>query len=258
MTTGSYLYAVTRGLDVDHLAGVTSLAGDPPRVVRHRDLGAVVSEVDLDEYGEDGLRRNLERLDWVEHVARTHDQVVRAVADHGPTAPLRLATIYRDEEGVRRRLEERYDELVEVLDRVSDRGEWSVKLVAEQPQDHAPAGAGAGAPSTESGAAYLLRKRNESRASADRQEAADRAAEQLHVDLAAVSVASRLLAPQDPRLTGHDGTMVLNAAYLVPLREGEAFETVVASLASALEGAGLTVECRGPWPPYSFATLEQA
>jgi hypothetical protein len=81
-------------------------------------------------------------------------------------------------------------------------------------------------------------------------------AEELHSALSGLSAASRRLAPQDPRLTGHDGTMILNGAYLVELGAGPAFETAVRSLAEKHPDAGLDV--RGPWPPYSFATLEQS
>ncbi|HEX2550125.1 MAG TPA: GvpL/GvpF family gas vesicle protein, partial [Nocardioidaceae bacterium] len=94
---GRYLYAVSRGLPPDALADVPGLGDGRLEVLEHQGLSAVVSDVDLEEYGEEGLRRNLERLDWLEEVARRHDEVVHAVAEHGPVAPLRLATICLDD-----------------------------------------------------------------------------------------------------------------------------------------------------------------
>ena len=99
--TGRYLYAIARDLDPQVLAEVPALAGGRLEVVEHRGLTAVVSSVDLEEYGEDGLRRNLENLPWLEEVARGHDAVVQATATRAPTAPLRLATICLDDDGVR-------------------------------------------------------------------------------------------------------------------------------------------------------------
>ena len=49
------------------------------------------------------------------------------------------------------------------------------------------------------------------------------AAQRVHDDLSGLAAASRVLSPQDPRLTGHLGTMVLNAAYLVDSTQGQAF-----------------------------------
>ena len=100
---GRYLYAISRDLDPAALAEVPGLGDGRLDVLEHRGLSAVVSDVDLEEYGEEGLRRNLERLEWLEEVARRHDEVVHAVAEHGPVAPLRLATICLDDIGVRRR-----------------------------------------------------------------------------------------------------------------------------------------------------------
>ena len=108
--TGRYLYAITRGVTNDDVAAAAvGLGGSDVDVVDHRGLQAVVSTVRLEEFGEEGLRRNLEDLAWLETVARGHDAVVQAVAAHGPTAPLRLATICLDDDGVRARLDEWHD-----------------------------------------------------------------------------------------------------------------------------------------------------
>ena len=215
------MYAITRGLDPSRLDRTPALAGGRLEVVEHRGLEAVVSDVGLTEFGEDGLRQNLERLDWLEEVARGHDTVVQAVAALGPTAPLRLATICLDDAAVRRRLDEWYDALELVLDRVEGRMEWSVKAFA--PPAERPAATPAAGGAAAGGAAYLQRKKQELAARENREGDASKLAEQLHDDLSSGSSASRRLPPQDPRLTGHQGTMILNGAYLVDIDEGAEF-----------------------------------
>ncbi len=79
--------------------------------------------------------------------------------------------------------------------------------------------------------------------------------DEVHDALSSVSVASRRLHPQDPRLTGRPGTMLLNGAYLIDTDIGEAFEARVAALAES--NPSVEISCAGPWPPYSFAMLEQ-
>lgn len=250
-----YLYAVTRALEDSGLEGQTGIDDRPLAVVVQGGLGAVVSDVDLASFGEEGLRRNLESMEWLERVARRHDEVVNAVARNGPTAPMRLATICLDDDGVRARLTEWKDELTAALDRVEGRSEWSVKVVvppaatdaAPRPADAADRGAGAGA-------AYLLRKRQETELRVrTEQDALDEAAHVYH-RLAGLAVAGRRLAPQDPRLSGHSGTMTLNAAFLVEDEDGAVFEESAAELGRSLPVGALHVA--GPWPPYSFATLE--
>lgn len=248
---GRYLYAVSRGLPPDALADVPGLGDGRLEVLEHQGLSAVVSDVDLEEYGEEGLRRNLERLDWLEEVARRHDEVVHAVAEHGPVAPLRLATICLDDVGVRRRVEQWHDALEQVLDRVEGRGEWSVKAFAARAEPQPAASAAAG----EGGAAYLRRKKAETLTRAEGEEQALKVAEEVHARLSAVSVASRRLPPQDPRLTGHVGTMTLNGAYLVDTARADEFADAVRAAQADHPEAG--IDAAGPWPPYSFAMLEQ-
>lgn len=259
---GRYLYAIARGLDDAVLAAVHGLDGAPVETVEHRGLTAVVSTVDLEEYGEEGLRRNLEDMSWLEKVARGHDVVIHAVAAAGATAPLRMATICLDDDGVRARLDEWHDALEVALDRVQGRAEWAVKAYARSgPGNHEAANAGersatgGAAGGTGAGMAYLRRKKSQAQQQALSQERALEVAERVHGALAARSVASRRLAPQDPRLTGHEGVMTLNGAYLVEEAESDAFTAAVQELTEQYPEAHLSVA--GPWPPYSFATLEQ-
>ncbi|MDQ4055216.1 MAG: GvpL/GvpF family gas vesicle protein [Actinomycetota bacterium] len=250
--TGRYLYAITR--DVDHyvLDHLPALGEGRLEVVEQHGLSAVVSTVGLDEYGEEGLTRNLERLEWLEEVARCHDTVVQAMAAIGPTAPLRLATICLDDAAVRHRLDEWYPALQQALDRVEGRMEWSVKAFAPA----RPAAPTTGEPDEPvGGAEYLRRKKAQTEARHADTEQAMRAADEVHDALARASVASRRLPAQDPRLTGHDREMLLNGAYLVEIAQESAFTDVVQELANAHPELGLS--CGGPWAAYSFATLEQ-
>jgi hypothetical protein len=156
-----------------------------------------------------------------------------------------------DDDGVRRRLEESRAALASVLDRVAGRAEWSVKMVAP-PADAEPAAA---QDKPTSGAEFLQRKKARSDHRQQQHLGATGAAEEVHRELAAVAVASRVLPPQDPQLTGIAGTMVLNGAYLVDLAAGDEFAKRFQELAAA--HPGLQAESAGPWPPYSFAVLEE-
>ena len=248
---GQYLFAVARGLDAQQLRDVPGLRDAAIQVLEHRGLQAVTCSVDLAEFGEEVLRRNLESLPWLEEVARAHDDVVQATALGATTAPMRLVTICSDEASVRARLDEWYDGLQTALHRVEGCHEWSVKAFAAI----APESGDEPATRDSSGAAYLARKR--ARAS-DKQAAADEAtqvADVVHRELGACARAVRRLAPQDPRLAGFSGTMILNGAYLVDDDNRDAFRSAAAVLARRYPDAGIDV--RGPWPPYSFATLDR-
>jgi len=163
---------------------------------------------------------------------------------------MRLVTVYQGDAGVRDQVGVIHDELVAALDRVEGRSEWSVKVygvAAATPVDPAPE-----APT--SGAAYLQRKRDQATARRSADDDALRCAREVHDALVAVSVATRTLAAQDPRLSGRTEPMLHNGAYLVADRDAEAFRAAAESVAAA--NPGVSVEVQGPWPPYSFAVLE--
>ncbi|MFJ9316052.1 GvpL/GvpF family gas vesicle protein [Pimelobacter simplex] len=250
-SSARYLYAVCRGLDPAVLQGVPGLGDAPLEVVVQQDLAAVVSTVSLAVFGEEALRRNLEDIAWLEETARVHDQVVRAVSRWAPTAPMRLATICFDDAVVRARLREWYVDLAHVLDRIEGCSEWSVKVLTAPTE---PAIDDPAAPAVTNGADYLRRKKLLAERRSAHDSSVAEAAGRIHDALVLLARASRVLPAQDPRLSGHRGTMVLNAAYLVPDQERAAFAALVEQLCT--HDDRVVVDSRGPWPPYSFAMLE--
>ncbi|MEV8531774.1 GvpL/GvpF family gas vesicle protein [Streptomyces sp. NPDC051211] len=221
-------------------------------LVEHQGLVAVVEPVDPAHFDEQPLRAHLEDLDWLAGVARAHHEVVARIGRLATTVPCRLATICRGRQGVRRMLAEAREPVGEALDRVANAEEWGVKLYAQPaPADPPPpdprASASAGAPS---GRDYLRRRLSDRRAQADRTGEAQRAAEALHERLTLQASGAVLHPPQQQQLSRAPGQNVLNAAYLVPTANRQAFLDSVPA-ADDLP-AGVRVQVTGPWVPYSF------
>jgi len=248
-----WLYAVTREPVPGELTGV---AGEGVRVVEGHGLAAVVGDVPLGSFGEEALRRNLEDLDWLSTVARAHDAVIGAVVARGPAVPIRLATVYHDDDRVRAVLDERHAEFAHTLDFVTGRTEWGVKAYLDQQPEPDESAARAPASGRGAGTAYLARRRA---AQTSRAEAEDRAREQViavHNRLAALAADACTHPPQSRALAGHHGQMVLNAAYLVEESAARGFAAEVARCDD--ECAAIRLQLTGPWPPYSFASLEES
>ncbi|WP_188188971.1 GvpL/GvpF family gas vesicle protein [Nonomuraea sp. SYSU D8015] len=246
---GTYLYAVALGQDSPPsegaLGGLTGVAGGPVRVISHAGLVAYVSAVPLTEFGEEPLRRSLEDIDWLGETARAHHRVVEAVAAEAPTAPARLVTVYRGETQIRNLMEQRRDDFLEALSRIAGRQEWGVKVSAT-PSAAPPAEEPASQRSP--GTAYLKKRQAGLRTREEAWRQAVVRAERIHDLLSSVAVASRRHRAQDPQLSGREGWMVLNGAYLVDEGRTEEFGQVV----EELRGEGIDVELTGPWAPYSF------
>jgi hypothetical protein len=250
MTGLRYVYAVCRPFGTPLQAQLTGVAGDPPRLLHHHGLVAVVSHVPERDFAEEPLRSHLEDLDWLTATARAHQGVIDALTVVTTPLPLRLGTVFRDDSGVRVMIEEREESFLRTLDRLQGRVEWGVKVYAEtEPKEsEAPADKPA------SGRDYLMQRRMRARTHEDKWQQAEDFATRLHERLSAYAEDSRLHAPQNPTLSGAAGRNVLNAAYLVPRSDSEEFVEMVDRTKD--EAPGMRVELTGPWAAYSFAGEE--
>lgn len=246
---GTYVYAISRQrVDIAE-DGVEDAA---VRGVPVGGLVAYVSTVSLETFGTEALRRNLESLPWLEQTARAHDRVVRTIAEHVTTAPVRLATIYRSDEAMREALSGAQNTVVNVLDHLAGRSEWGVKAyVPRVPSDVEADADSDGVAGAGAGRAYLQRRRQHLREREDELRRAAALGDDLHAVLAVEAVASRRHPPQSPQLSGRDDPMILNGAYLIEDDRWEAFRDRVASLGER----GADVEITGPWAAYSFAEI---
>ena len=244
---GRWVYGVVPGdaPDPSELIGVDGR--HPVELVRDGALAAVTSEVPLDVFGADALQAGLEDLARVEELARAHERVVEAaMAFAGTVVPFRLCTIYAGAEQVRDMLRAEHATFADALERVDGAAEFGVKAYAR------PVATTTG--DADTGTSYLQRRREAREAAESAWEGVGMAVEDVHARLAEQAAATSLGRPQDRRLTGHEGSMVLNASYLVPDERVDRFRALVAELADRHGADGLELELTGPWPPYHFAS----
>ncbi len=76
----------------------------------------------------------------------------------------------------------------------------------------------------------------------------------MHAALIRLASAAQLRPAQATELSGAPGPMILNGTYLVTDAQSGAFAAAARELADRFPG--LRMELTGPWPPYSFATVD--
>lgn len=135
--TVSYAYAVARDADgsleeaLSGLPGVAEATVHLVRVEHSDDVVVAVSPVPERDFQEAALRAHLEDLDWLESVARAHHRVIEALAARTAVLPLRLATVYLDDERVRLMLRARREAFADRLTDLAAQVEWGVKIYVE-------------------------------------------------------------------------------------------------------------------------------
>jgi hypothetical protein len=248
--TGEALYAYGITLaDLPVPDDVPALTGDAPvDRVREGELALLVSPVRPDQLRVD--EDDLSETGRLATLARGHDAAVRAAATAGPVLPLRFGTVVPDRAAARRLLAQHAGSAAARLRRIGTTREWGVKLVRRL----APELVAAGARPTDrhglTGTEYLARRRE----ALHDQEAAERIAAQ------ASNLLEETLRPhitESLRRGGSSGSsLLLDLALLVPPDRETSFLAAAAELRERLDQDGLEVEVSGPWPPYSFASLD--
>lgn len=234
-------------------------------LVAEGELVALVSAVPLSEYSDERLREHLNDIEWVERVARAHERVLDQTLEEATILPLRLCTLYRDQEGVRRMLREQQRLLLDELSELEGRREWGAKVFVDQDRlaatlaevseaqapDREAAEAGRG---RSAGAAYMAALGRARQASDHLQEFGDSVVQEIHAQLEAVADKARANPLQRPELHGRNEHMLLNGAYLVSREHEQELAQMADSLRERWSASGFQLELTGPWPPYNFVS----
>ncbi|MFJ1748363.1 GvpL/GvpF family gas vesicle protein [Streptomyces sp. NPDC088116] len=255
----SYVYAIGRSdtLLRTEAPRLTGLGGGDLRTVCDGGLAALVSSVPADEFGTEGMKAQMEDLERLEMIARSHHAVVEAACGATTALPMRLATVYLDDTRVAAMLQEGGQRFGELLARLEGHVEMGVKVYAD-PRATAvttrPAPAATDRQESP-GRAYLRRRREQRRGHQDAYRAAGSVAAQVPGRVGALVRARVAHRPQQGELASGAGENIANEAYLVPVGHVDAFRAALNGL-TADGASGVRVEVTGPWAPYSFATPE--
>lgn len=250
-STATYVYCLVRSPKKPSLARAPTgvPGGAPPRAVAGAP-GAwlIVSDVPLDRYGSAAIDAGLKNLDWVAERAMAHEAVVEYVARSADLVPMKLFTIFRDDERAIANVAERRD-VAAIFKRIAGSSEWSVRMTAgAAPAKVHPTRSRARSGQTRAGGtAFLLRKKSERDATREAAAAARRAVEKVYDDLVRLA---RDAVRKEGDLAGT--SVLLDAAFLVRRSHQAKFTSAARRLAATAHQAGCELTLSGPWPPYHF------
>ena len=260
-STGIYLYCLAR---IDCLATVQTLAAQKGLSV-DTDYGvaalpsagvvAVISEVLLSEFSE----ANLQDLSWLGERALRHEAVVARIMAVSPVLPVKFGTLYHSRESLKLFMDQHHSAIDQALDKLRDRAEWSVKgylvgedarniIAAEDPDIQARRAAMSPSP----GVRYLQQKQLDSKIDAALEGALARISHDLGEALALRAEGAAALRLHASAVTGRAERMVFNSGYLLGPDTIDDFRSALAEQQEAYTPIGLSLELRGPWPPYNF------
>jgi hypothetical protein len=220
-------------------------AGPPRALAVDRGLWAIVADAPLDRFSGDQLRQELQDLEAVSRHALAHASIVEFFFQRGPVIPLKLFTLFSQDERAQRHLAGRKTQLRRLFAELRGLEEWGVRIVgAAEP-------AVASRAPVVTGRDYLeVKKRLRDEAGAPPRATV----KDVNDGLKTLSrVASKTRKDKFPP-RGRGRPYVTGASFLVKANRRAQWKRQAAELAAWLEQRGHRLEMSGPWPPYHFVS----
>jgi hypothetical protein len=261
--TGWYLYGITRsGAHTALLADIDDPQDEatPLQFLECDALAAVVRPLRLADLPAENRERprssaELESLVW------SHNRVVDAVHAQQAMLPAKFGMVYTHDADIVAALRSAHDALLSRLDQVDGCDEWAVHLytsralvretiVASDPAIRLLREACA---ASTRGRAYFRERQLRDDVDATTRLALETRAQQAFARLMEHAVAGQVnaITPVDD---SSDDVEILRATFLIARHQTERFQS---SLRIVSDGGALRSESSGPWPPYSFAALQE-
>jgi len=261
---GLYLYCI-RGQNSPEVS-VKGIDGGEVFVIGYQDLEAIVSGVDLGEFGSVEIQRKAkEDLEWIKEKAQAHEKVIeKAMIGKSkkvlPVIPMKFGTIFKTKEKLQETLKKHYSQFEKGLGYLEGKQEWAVKVylnrkafennlkkasivVQEKEKEIAQ---------LPEGTAYFMQKQIDGAVSKEVDKALENYTESFFESIKKYTELGARGKILEKELTGKRLPMVLNAIFLVSEKNLEDFAKEINNLNKEFKTKGFTFEYSGPWPPYNF------
>ena len=259
--TGVYLYCLARS---DCLGADGALLGPALPGVDERypvlalcdgDVVAVISEVVVADFSE----QNLQTLEWIGARATRHEAVVARTMACSPVLPVKFGTLYHGRSSLMDFLQRHLPAIELGLDKLRGKSEWSVKgyLVEQEARDILAAEdsevlSRRASLSSSPGLRYMQQKQLDATIAAALERGLTRVNQDLQLALSQYALGSTFMRLHASAVTGRTQRLVFNSSFLLTEEIIEEFSAALSQQQEAYASIGLTLELRGPWPPYNF------
>jgi hypothetical protein len=254
--TATYVYCLVQRPDGRPLSTARPPRGlpgaGPPRLLdAGGGLWVVAAAAPLRRYSADAIERRLRDLEWVSRCAMAHEATVEHFTRAGTVVPMKLFTLFSTEARTLAHVQRSRARLERLIARIAGREEWGVRLSLEETRAARllTARARRGPRAAGAGTRFLQQRQRAEQAArrlvADARMEADRV-------FAVLSRRADDARRHTPPAQSPGVRLLLDAAFLVPVRRARAWRAGVAAFARRARRLGLDLALSGPWPPYNF------
>jgi len=255
-----YLYCVVdRAPELKETEGLA----DNLYFVCNNGLYAVASKVEEEEFGQEGLKRNMADFEWVKAKASMHERIIELVMADIDVIPFKFGTLFNTDASLKAMLEPYGQEFKTILRKLANKQEWGVKIYCHPERLKANLGNDDSEilkiedeiKSSSAGKSYFLKKKKDEMIEKTLNEKINECGRESFELLKELSFEARINRLLPRQVTEREDEMVLNSAFLIDKDEVGDFQNMVDALKMHYEVKGFLIDCTGPWPPYNFCGL---
>jgi len=231
--------------------------------IEDQGIYGIVSEVSQQEYGEENFHSKGEDVEWLTEKARKYMDIILAVSRNATVIPMKFITIFKSIDRVKEIIRENMDLFTDKLNMLVGKEEHSIKIYCNEKvfkqtsmEDEIKAFEESivGKPK---GTAFFLRKKFDQELKEIVQEKVCKVANSM-IDGASTLFegmkSNKLLAKE---MTGVQDKMILNIALLLQIDQKEELYRYIHTVKEHHEKNGFSVQISGPWPPFSFCSINR-
>jgi hypothetical protein len=259
-----YMYCISTGIEVNELMmECQSISGERHvGIMPFRDIQAVVSMVEEDDFSDEKLKKNLDNMEWVAEKAFAHENIIEEVMGNHPVIPLQFCTLYKTDESLMRFLESYYDQIKSHLSLAGKSLEWGVKVfcntgilkerILAKPSVMDEIDSINRKPK---GIAFMLTKKFHERIENSIQNT-------MNADIQSIfgevnSIMERVVVKEVLDCDDVKKKMVLNIVALLEKTNTESLAGIINALNRKYGEDGYSIESSGPWPIYHFISFDE-
>lgn len=207
-------------------------------------MWAVVADAPLDRFAGDALQQELQDIEAISRHALAHAAVIEFVFRRAPVIPLKLFTLFSNDETAREHVRGRLPALRRMFAALRGLEEWGVRIFAGEAQADA-------ARTLDSGRDYLQVKKRLHEQTMTPSRATIRSTNSALRSLGRMASKTRKEAFPAP---GQGRPYIVGASFLVKVKRRGAWKAHAEKVGAALAAGGHRLDISGPWPPYHFVS----
>jgi len=225
----------------------------------------VVKYVSENEFSEDMLKSNLSDIQWVERNAREHIRVISMIMEYATVIPFKFGTIYNNKAGLQEFITDYSESLIENFNKIRGKEEWAVKVYCDRKVmckqidqfSEKAADLEKQIMASSPGKAFLLGRKKTDLIDDEMDRLCKDYGQKYFDEFKSLSELASLNNLLPKEYTGREDTMILNASFLVCKDKVPDFKLTFDSLSNKDRDTGFIIEVNGPWPPFSFISINE-